>query len=97
MKYTKKCAVVFTYSFDPDCAVTICDSLKDAIAYLKQAFEEELRIETEENKWEVESYHNDDWTYAEIRYGEDTCRYHVANNVLQAEPKDIKAGIENGN
>ena len=97
MKYLKDYAVVFSYSFDTDCAVTLCESLEQAIAYLKQSFEEELRIETEENGWEVETFHSEDWTYAEINYGGDQCCYHISNNVAKAEPKDLKEDKVNGN
>lgn len=41
--------VVTTYSFDPEVTVVLCGSQEEAEKYLETAYEEEMRIESEEN------------------------------------------------
>ena len=76
----KQFAVVFTYSFDQDCAVYLFDTEADAVRFLRDNYEEELRIEREENDQDPVAYIETDGWYAEIT-GNDgcSCYYHVAN------------------
>ena len=58
--------VVTTYSFDPDTqAVGFADE-EQAKAYLKKTFENETRIDREENHWETHASIDNDGTYAKI-------------------------------
>ena len=89
MTRTHEYAVIFTYDFDTESDVTLFDDYDAAKQYLKESFNEELRIETEENEWDdVETYMNDDETYGEIRHytddGIDTCEYRLCTNVRRA-------------
>ena len=63
--------VVVHYSFDSEVPVTFCDSFEAAQEYLKKDYEEEVRIQIEENghvmNEDVWASHSDDWTYASIR------------------------------
>ena len=78
-------AVIFTYNFDDDCTVTLFNDADKAKAYLKKSFETERKIEEEENDWDIETEHNDDWTYAKIthfgNFGADICEYHFSHDV----------------
>ena len=90
MQELKEYAVVFTYNFDEASDITLFGSDYDgAKKYLKESFDEELRIETEENEWDdVETYMNDSETYGEIRHyvpdGCDICEYRLCTNVRRA-------------
>jgi hypothetical protein len=79
----KSYAVVFTYSFDADSAVYLFDTEEKAIDYMMKSFEEELRIDQEENGWDSEGYVTEDKMYAKIitHYpsGDGVTEYHVAN------------------
>ena len=79
------CAVVFTYSFDTDAQVFLFLDEIEAKQFLKSCFEEEYRIEFEENEWDVEAEHEEDWSHAKIthygNFGEDVCEYHFSHSV----------------
>ena len=59
-------AVIFNYSFDSDVAVYLFENEEKAKEFLKGSYEEELRIDTEENGWDSRGYINSDGTYAKI-------------------------------
>ena len=59
-------AVIFTYSFDDEVVVYLFATIEEAKAFLKGAYEEEVRIDTEENEWNCESYIAEDGWYAKI-------------------------------
>lgn len=59
-------AVVFTYSFDDEVAVYLFATEGEATKFLREQYEEELRIDVEENGWETEGEHSEDWWYARI-------------------------------
>lgn len=82
----KSFAVVFTYSFDSDCAVYLFGTFEEAQKFLTESFQEELRIDTEENGWSSKGEISEDRTYARIvnHYGNegnepDITYYHLAN------------------
>lgn len=82
----KSYAVVYTYSFDSDCAVYLFDTFEEARKFLTESFQEELRIDTEENGWSSEGELSEDKTYAKIvnRYSDelrdpDITYFHLAN------------------
>lgn len=84
-------AVIFTYNFDNDSEITLFgDDYDGAVQYLKDSFNEEFRIETEENGWEddVETWHNDEWTNASITHwvgiDYDVCEYRLCTHVRRA-------------
>lgn len=83
--------VIFTYNFDHDSSISLFETLEEAQNYLVESYEEEKRIETEENGWDVECSITDDKTYASIVHsgidpsGEeyrDICEYHLACNII---------------
>ena len=81
-------AVVFTYNFDNDSEITLFADYNKAKQYLKDAFDEELRIETEENEWEdVETTFDPSGHYAEIRHyvsdGVDICEYRLCTDIRE--------------
>ena len=45
--------VIITYSFDNTVMAVVCKSYKDACDYIKTDFENEKRIDTEENGWKI--------------------------------------------
>lgn len=47
-------AVVITYSFDPEVVVVICKDYEAACAYINKDFENEKRIDVEENGWNID-------------------------------------------
>ena len=59
-------AVIFTYSFDSETSVYLFRDEDDAKKFLKDCFAEEIRIDTEENGWTIESYIGDDGRYAKL-------------------------------
>lgn len=79
----KPFAVVFTYSFDCDSAVYLVNTQDEAIKFMTESYEEELRIDKEENKWDTEGYMAEDKMYAKIvnhfADGNDVTEFHVAN------------------
>ena len=87
MECLKEYAVVFTYNFDQASEIYLFGSDYDgAVQFLKESFEKELKIETEENEWEdVESWHNDEWTWASITHwvmaDHDDCEYRLCTDV----------------
>lgn len=72
-------AVVFTYSFDQDCAVYLFQTEAEAKQFLQDNYIEELRVEREENGQRPSAKIADDGWYAEIRNGSDTIFYHIAH------------------
>ena len=69
MKKTKY-ALVTHYSFDSETPVWLFDTVEEAAEELKRQFEEEVRIETEENGHvideDMEIDVTDDWRWASI-------------------------------
>ena len=59
-------AVIFTYSFDNEVVVYLFATFEEAKVFLKGAYEEEVRIDTEENEWNCEHYISEDGDYARI-------------------------------
>ena len=59
-------AVVFTYSFDLDSAVYLFHDFESAVSFLRNSYEEEVRIDKEENEWETISEITNDGRYAKI-------------------------------
>lgn len=76
-------ALIFTYNFDQDCEVLLFNTWEEASTKLKEYAEEEFRIEAEENEYDSELVHDDDWSYAEVishfDEADDICYYHVAH------------------
>lgn len=58
--------VVTTYSFDRETTVRLFVSDKEAEGYLRKTYEEELRIDREENGYDTEGMIEDDGSYAKI-------------------------------
>lgn len=71
-------AVVFTYSFEQDCFVYLFHTEQAAKDFLKENFDEEVRIEVEENERQPHFYLAEDGWYGEITDNEDTIYYHIA-------------------
>lgn len=46
--------VTVAYSFDPEVVAIVFDDYKKACDYIKEDFENEKRIDTEENAWEID-------------------------------------------
>ena len=67
-----KVPVVVRYSFDTDTPVWLFDSEEEALAFLKKDFENECRIDTEENGHvigeDMETCINEDEGYAKITH-----------------------------
>lgn len=59
-------AVIFTYSFDGDVAVYLFPDESSAKKFLRDNYEEELRIDKEENEYDVYGEISDDGRYAKI-------------------------------
>ena len=59
-------AVIFRYTFDPDTAVYLFETEEEAKEFMREAYEEEVRIDTEENGWNVEHAMLDDGSHAYI-------------------------------
>ena len=78
-------AVVFTYSFDQDCAVYLFQTEAEAKRFLRDNYDEELRIEREENGLSPSGSISDDGWYAVITTdnddGSDPCviYFHIAH------------------
>lgn len=79
----KSFAVVFTYSFDCDSSVYLFDTQDEAIKFMTESYEEELRIDKEENGWNSEGYVTEDDMYARIVTHfpdrDDITEFHIAN------------------
>lgn len=58
--------VVTTYSFDRETPVKLFESDKEAEEYLRKIYEEELRIDREENGYDTEGMIENDGSYAKI-------------------------------
>lgn len=82
----KSFAVVFTYSFDSDSSVYLFDTLEEAKTFMCKSYEEELRIDTEENDWISEGHIDEDGMYAKIvnhfADRDDVTEFHVASVYL---------------
>ncbi len=69
--------VVFSYSFDGDVSIYLKSTLEDAKEFLNESYEEELRIDIEENGWNSEGFIDENGMYAEIKTyfddGDDVC------------------------
>lgn len=75
-------AVIFTYSFDDEVAVYLFEDDKSAEKFLREAYEEELRIQVEENEWDAEGEIDEGGWYAKITthsdyYGDDVIEYRI--------------------
>jgi hypothetical protein len=81
----KEYAVVFTYNFDPESEIFLFDDYDTAKNFLKESFEREVNVEEVENGWEIDSWHNDEWTWATITHwvndGHDDCEYRLCTHV----------------
>ena len=64
-KQMKSFAVVFTYSFDSDSSVYLFETEEEAKTFLRQTYEEELRIDAENGR-DSEGFINEDGLYANI-------------------------------
>ena len=63
---TANFAVIFSYSFDSEVSVYLFENEEGAKKFLKESYEEEMRIDTEENGWDSYGYINKDGTFAKI-------------------------------
>ena len=59
-------AVIFTYSFDDEVVVYLFDTEKEATDFLVASFQEEKRIDEEENGWNPECWLSEDRWQATI-------------------------------
>ena len=75
---TMNYAVVFVYSFDEDVAVYLFETFEKARDFLRESYEEELRIDQEENGWDAVGEINEDGSRAKI-----TDRFHDHDNVTE--------------
>lgn len=62
----KSYAVIFDYSFDGEVVVYLFGTYEEAQAFLKTNYEEEMRIDIEENGWDCHGFIEDDCSYARI-------------------------------
>ena len=58
--------VIFTYSFDDETAAYLFKTEEEAVKFLRDSYEEELRIDIEENEWDSVGKISDDGWSAEI-------------------------------
>lgn len=78
-------ALIITYSFDGDVAVYIHPNIESAKKELKAFYEEELRIQREENEWDPIGKIEEDGLYATITTHsdafdeEDVIEYRIGN------------------
>ena len=68
-------AVIFSYSFDCEVAVYLFKTEEEAVQFLRDNYETELRIDNEENEWNSIGTISDDGWSAEIitSFGDRTC------------------------
>lgn len=59
-------AVIFTYSFDDETSVYLFETESEAVKFLRDTYEEELRIDIEENEWDSIGKISDDGWSGEI-------------------------------
>ena len=71
-------AVVITYSFDDEVAVYPFADEEAAKKMLRESYENEVRIDTEEDGWDVDDVIRDDGWYAKI-----TDRFQDHENVTE--------------
>lgn len=62
----KNYAVIFEYTFDDDIAVYLFETLDEAKKFLRDSFNEEVRIDKEENGWDTNAYIDDNEMVAAI-------------------------------
>lgn len=69
----KSYAVIFTYSFDGEVSVYLFNTEEEAKNFLRESYEEEMRIDIEENGWGSEGTISEDGWYAKIEnyYGDE--------------------------
>ena len=69
----KSYAVIFTYSFDDEVPVYLFNTEEEAKNFLRESYEEEMRIDIEENRWDSEGTLSEDGWYAKIEnyYGDE--------------------------
>lgn len=75
-------AVVFLYSFDDDVAIYPMKTEEDAKDFLLNSYNEEMRIDIEENGWDSVGELNEDKTRATIRTYFDNGDYHCDITVM---------------
>ena len=95
-------------SFDSELPVIMCDTEKEATDLIKELFEEELKIQKENFKEElgssveIETDHNDEWTWAMIKIIEDegcsepiedTTEYILGNAMTLAKYRKHSASV----
>ena len=66
LRRTMNFAVVCSYSFDNDTAVYLFTNENEAKLFLKDNFEQEIKIDVEENGYDTESFISSDGWYAKI-------------------------------
>ena len=59
-------AVIFRYTFDEEIVVHLFATIEEAKKFLKDCYEEEVRVDTEENGWDTHSYFSEDGLSAAI-------------------------------
>lgn len=59
-------AVIFRYTFDEEVAVYLFATEDEAKKFLRESFEEEVRIDMEENGWDTNAYIDEDGRSAAI-------------------------------
>lgn len=62
----KNYAVIFEYTFDDEIPVRLFDTLDEAKKFLRDSFNEEVRIDKEENGWDTNAYIDDEGMIAAI-------------------------------
>lgn len=62
----KNYAVIFRYTFDSEVVVHLFAELDEAQKFLRDSFNEEVRIDKEENGWDTNAYIDDDGMSAAI-------------------------------
>lgn len=72
-------AVIFLYSFDDDVAIYPMKTEEDAKDFLLEAYNEEMRIDIEENGWDSVGELNEERTRATIRtyFDDGDCHYDI--------------------
>ena len=83
---TKNCAVIFVYSEDPEVAVYLFENYEKAAEFLRDSYNEEIRIDREENGWEVNGHIEEDSSYARIGVvfnGDETVIEMYVGNIYQ--------------
>lgn len=66
MAKKKQYALVVSYSFDPSMPVYLFDDMASAVNALREDFENEKRIDMEENGWDTTATIEKDGAYAKL-------------------------------